>query len=147
MNRFLKTAVLSAAVAATTLAVIPGAQARDRWHHRDRDRGGEIVAAGVIGLATGALIAGAANSQPRYYSVPPPRYYEPQDSYYYDDSPRYYRPAPVRRVVVPAYSAGYDLEPWSPEWYRYCENRYRSFDPRSGTFVGYDGVQRFCAAN
>ena len=31
--------------------------------------------------------------------------------------------------------------------HRYCSDRYRSFDPNTGTFVGYDGVRRFCEAN
>jgi hypothetical protein len=27
---------------------------------------------------------------------------------------------------------------------RYCYDRYRSFDGRSGTYVGYDGMRHFC---
>lgn len=50
--------------------------------------------------------------------------------------PRYYAPAP--RPV----RAG--LRPWSRSWYEYCANRYRSFDARTGTFVGYDGRRHFC---
>ena len=57
----------------------------------------------------------------------------PYYSYYngngYYNQPRYVRGA---------------LEPWSREWFRYCESRYRSFDPGSGTFVGYDGREHFC---
>jgi hypothetical protein len=34
--------------------------------------------------------------------------------------------------------------PWTPAWYAYCRNKYRSFDPRSGTFLGYDGHRHFC---
>lgn len=34
--------------------------------------------------------------------------------------------------------------PWSPEWYRYCDNKYRSFNPRTGYFLGYDGEYHFC---
>jgi hypothetical protein len=33
----------------------------------------------------------------------------------------------------------YASPPWTREWYDYCANRYRSFDPRSGRFIGYDG--------
>ncbi|WP_439814717.1 BA14K family protein [Zavarzinia sp. CC-PAN008] len=43
----------------------------------------------------------------------------------------------------PAYSGG-GYAPGSQEWYQYCSQRYRSFDPNSGTFVGYDGVRRPC---
>ncbi|GLS32151.1 BA14K-like protein [Mesorhizobium albiziae] len=132
MNRFLKTAVLAAALGATTLAAMPTAQAGDNWRrHRSN---GDAVAAGVIGLAAGALIGGAL-AQPRY-----------REPVYYDD---YYEPAPVRRYNYvrtyeePRYVRRY-AEPWSREWYRYCSSRYRSFDPDTGTFVGYDGRERFC---
>ncbi len=50
-----------------------------------------------------------------------------------------------KEVYVNDYAGG--LEPWSPEWYDYCSDRYRSFSPRSGTFVGYDGREHFCTAN
>jgi hypothetical protein len=33
---------------------------------------------------------------------------------------------------------------WSPEWYDYCNGKYKSFDAKSGYFTGYDGVQHFC---
>ena len=35
-------------------------------------------------------------------------------------------------------------EPWSPEWYDYCRSKFRSFDERSGTFLGFDGQRHFC---
>ena len=35
-------------------------------------------------------------------------------------------------------------EPWSPEWYDYCRAKFRSFDDRNGTFLGYDGQRHFC---
>ena len=34
--------------------------------------------------------------------------------------------------------------PWSPGWYRYCSSKYRSFNPHTGYFVGYDGRHHFC---
>jgi hypothetical protein len=49
-----------------------------------------------------------------------------------NSGPRYYR--------EPAY--GHAVR--SPEWYRYCAARYRSFDPRSGTFQPYNGPRRLC---
>jgi hypothetical protein len=30
------------------------------------------------------------------------------------------------------------------EWLAYCSNRYRSFDPASGTYLGYDGQRHPC---
>ncbi|MCX5497014.1 BA14K family protein [Kaistia dalseonensis] len=57
---------------------------------------GAAVAAGVIGLAAGAMIAGAAN----------------QDRYNNNVS--------------------------------YCSQRYRSYNPNTGTYTGYDGRQHPC---
>ena len=54
------------------------------------------------------------------------------------------RYAPVRaRAPEPVYRAG-PIEPWTDEWFEWCTNRYRSFNPRTGTFTGYDGVKYFC---
>lgn len=38
------------------------------------------------------------------------------------------------------------LEPWSAEWKAYCSERYRTFDPRKGTYHGVDGRDHFCVA-
>lgn len=143
MNRFLKTAVLSLAVGATTLATLPAAQAGEwRRNHRQHRGDGDLVAAGILGLAVGALAVGAL-------SDPGPRYYD--DGPVYVDPP--YRPRPVRRYVERRYVepdvvyANGALDPWTPEWYQYCDSRYRSFNARTGTFTGYDGAQHFCVAN
>ena len=61
--------------------------------------------------------------EPEYEAVP-----------VYRAPPRYY--APVR--------AG--IEPWTPQWQRYCSYRYRTFDPGTGTFIGNDGREHFCTA-
>lgn len=77
----------------------------------------------IGGIAAGALIAGAiANSNRRNYG-PPPGYYAPP-------------PPPVSYRYAPP--------PWSPEWYNYCSQKYRSFDPQSGTYQPYNGPRRFC---
>lgn len=135
MNRVFRTAILSAAVAAMTLTAFSSANARDwRRYHGHHSHRGDALAAGVVGLAAGALIAGAL-------SAPRPAYAD--DGYIYDDGyydqPRYVRRAPVR--------VGYAMEPWTREWFRYCSDRYRSFNARTGTFTGYDGQQHFCNAN
>jgi hypothetical protein len=44
--------------------------------------------------------------------------------------PAYYAPAPV-------YGGGGD-------WLAYCSSKYRSFDPASGTYLGYDGYRHPC---
>ena len=131
---FYKAAILAFATVATIAAPMAGASARDRgWHgpryHHHHGRGGDAVAAGVIGLAAGALI-GSALSQP---AEPRVIYEEPiRDDRYYPHAPASYRGG---------------LEPWSPEWRDYCSRRYRSFDQRSGTYRGYDGRDHFCQAD
>ena len=78
--------------------------------------GGNAVAAGIIGLGVGALIGSALTPRTVYVAPPPPRY------------------APV----------AYGPQPWSPDWYSYCYSRYRTFNPNTGNFVGYDGYEHFC---
>lgn len=137
----LKKTILGAVLAATALATAP-ANAQEwrrmhgghhwhgsHWNHggwhgrRWHDNHGDAVAAGIAGLALGAIVAGALSDREPIYDSPPPRL-----------QPRYY-----------AYEGG--LRPWTRAWYRYCENRYRTFDPGSGTFIGNDGREHFCVAN
>lgn len=163
MRTLIRNAVLSAAIAATTLAAMPAANAGERWHgHGPRtdhvvrkDNTGAIVAAGVLGLAVGALIANAnqpaAHRQPvvhpNPYLQPRPRperdYFPPRPVQhghygYHDGHGRHDHYRPVRNT--------WSAEPWTPEWYRYCSSRYRSFDARTGTYRGYDGRSHFCVA-
>jgi hypothetical protein len=62
---------------------------------------GAAAAAGVAGLAAGAIIGGAIASQ---------------------------NAAPAR----------------GDSWLAYCSAKYRSFDPASGTYLGYDGRRHVC---
>jgi BA14K-like protein len=78
----------------------PGYYGRPYGYYR-RDYGG-AAAAGVAGLAAGALIGGAIASQ-----------------------------------QAPAYGA-------APNTVAYCSQRYRSYDPASGTYLGYDGLRHPC---
>ncbi|TLX17276.1 BA14K family protein [Rhizobium sp. MHM7A] len=93
-----------------------------RRHHDGRRNRDDDLAIGILGLAAGAIIGGAIVDDRRY--EPPPRFRPPVREYHY----------------------GF-IRPWSPEWYRWCSNRYRSFDPRTGTFIATDGVLQFCDAN
>ncbi|MFP1632323.1 BA14K family protein [Zhengella sp. ZM62] len=109
-----------------------------RRSHRNRDA---AIVAGIAGLAIGAMIA---DSYTRSRAVP---YDDRYDDFAPARDPGYYPPAPARNpdvVYAPRQAGG--AEPWSREWYRYCENRYRSFDAGSGTFMGYDGKRHFCVA-
>ena len=86
----------------------------------------------IIGGSTGA-VGGALASGPEWQRA--------YDRAFEDCMDRY---APVRaRAPEPVYRAG-PIEPWTDEWFEWCTNRYRSFNPRTGTFTGYDGVKYFC---
>jgi hypothetical protein len=85
-----------------------------RW--RGHGGGGAGLAAGLAaGLIIGGLVAA-----PRYYGEPYP--------YYNGYAPGYAGPI------------GYG----APGWEAYCFSRYRSFDPVSGTYLGYDGRRHHC---
>lgn len=72
------------------------------------------IAAGVVGLAAGAIVGGALASRERRVII--------------------YDTAPAR--------AG--LRPWTPAWYAHCARKYRSFDAETGHYLGYDGRYHFC---
>lgn len=150
MNRFIRNLVLSTAVAAASLSPVASAVAepwraphsRDRWDHRHHGDGGSragvAIGAGILGLAVGALIANSANPA----DVDGGRYDDRRD-------PDYFPGAPVRRPHVVRYGEDYEggLQPWSRAWFRYCEDRYRTFDADTGTFRGTDGRDHFCVAS
>ena len=102
-------------------------------------RSGRNLAIGAaIGLGAAAIIAGS-HRRNHYYDYgyqPRPYYYAPPRRTYY------YSPPPVAYVPAPAYA--YAPAPWTPAWYNYCSGRYRSFDPRSGTFQPYNGPRKLC---
>ena len=146
MNRFAKTAVLGLATAAAAFATVSQASAEHRRQHRIND---EALILGALGLATGALIIGSMNNDRRDPRViyNEPDYIDPDVDYYPEQpGPRVIRP-PLRHPKVVRYldyEASY--EPWSREWFRYCSNRYRSFNADTGTYRGYDGRDHFCVA-
>ena len=87
--------------------------------------GGGGGGAFLPGLAAGAIIGGAIASQgygPGYYA-PGPAYY---DNGYDDDAV----------AVAPA--------PGGDDAVAYCMQTYRSYDPRSGTYMGNDGYRHPC---
>ena len=90
---------------------------QNNYYYRRGNSGVNALGAGLLGFGVGAIVGSALTPREVYVAPPPPR---------------------------PVYRAGYGPEPWSPDWYSYCYSRYRSFNPNSGTFVGYDGYERFC---
>lgn len=93
---------------------------RHYHHHYHRGGGGNALGAGLLGFGIGAIVGSALTPREVYVAPPPP------------PRPTYYTPA------------GYGPPPWTPDWYTYCYSRYRTFDPNSGTFIGYDGYEHFC---
>ncbi len=92
-----------------------------RWRGHGGRGGGWGGAA--AGFAAGAIIGGIIASQQGYgYGYGPGPYYGPAYG------PGYY-PAPV-------YGGG------DPEGY--CMSRFRSYDPASGTYMGFDGMRHPC---
>ena len=91
---------------------------RDWSRHRRHGFGGFGA-----GFAAGALIGSA----PYYYGYSDPNYY---DDYAYDDG--YYGDT---YAAAPTYGGG-DAQS--------CAMQYRSYDPASGTYLGYDGLRHPC---
>ena len=132
--RFTKAIAAALALSVGALTFAGTAEAGDRRHHRSDI---SPFATGAIGFAAGAIL-GSALSQPRPYAQPGYYYSEPR--YYYEPAPVYVAPRPV--YVQPRYT--YAAEPWTEAWYASCNARYRSFNPQTGYFVGYDGQYHFC---
>jgi hypothetical protein len=92
---------------------------------RYRGRGWGGGAGLGLGLAAGALLGGAiaAGASPYYYGP----------GYYYGGPAYYPAPGPV---VVDPYDGG--------DAVAYCMQRFKSYDPASGTYLGYDGFRHPC---
>ena len=144
MNRSTKIIVAALMTAATPLFVAPAGAApmssplglqnaasspvetvQYRWR-----RGGWVGPA-VAGAIIGGAIIGA--TRPYGYGYGYGAY---DNSYAY--APGYaYGPGYRRGYVVgPAYAAGDDIA--------YCQQRFRSYDVASGTYLGYDGMRHPC---
>jgi hypothetical protein len=110
---------------------------RQGYAHNDRhDNGVGLGVAAGAALATGAIIGGALNQgyDQGYYqdSVPDDTYVysDPGPSYVYSD------PAPVYDAAPQVADEGDSVA--------YCQRTYRSYDPASGTYLGYDGLRHPC---
>jgi hypothetical protein len=102
-----------------------------QWRGRGWGGRGWGLGGAAAGLAAGAIVGGAiAATQPWYGYGYAPGYY----GYGYGYGPGYsYDPG--------YYSYGY---PAGGRDVAYCEQRYRSYDPASGTYLGYDGLRHPC---
>ena len=99
-----------------------------QWRHRGWRGGGWGIGAGLLG---GAIIGGMLAS-PYYYGAGPYGGYYGSGPYggYYGSGP-YYGGAP-----------GYVAPPG--DGVAYCTQRFRSYDPGSGTYLGFDGLRHPC---
>jgi hypothetical protein len=98
--------------------------------------GGRGAAIGaIIGSGTGAVIAAEGQRRGAYW--------------YHNNGCYAQRPDGSFVVVSPAYCGGPAYAPPPPravagDAVAYCMQRYRSYDPASGTYMGYDGIRRPC---
>jgi MFS family permease len=111
----MRTKITAGVLALAIAAVAASATTADAQRWRHRHHGGWGWGAGA-GFAAGALLGGALASRPYYGS-----------RYYYND-PGYY-------AAVPGPSGSADA---------YCAQRFKSYDPASGTYLGYDGIRHPC---
>lgn len=159
---------IAALSAVTIFAFAPGeasaqsrgecdAYARD-WANRHTNTGGNVVSGAIGGAVIGGIIGGATGGGKRIgqgaaigggvgaatglggSSVAWDRNYRRAFRRCMDGENVRYREEPRRQAP----RRGGRYEPWSPAWYDYCEQRYRSFNPQTGYFTTYGGEKRFC---
>lgn len=164
-GKILRSSILGMAAALLLVSGTHTSDAGSYWHRN----GSGIAAAGIIGFAAGAVI-GSALSGPRYYGgygyYAPRAYYAPRVYFApraYPVAPRYHAPVYPDRsygyvnrssgtviaphAPVPVYNRApvrYRPAQWSPEWIAYCSRKYKSFNPRTGTYTAYSGRVRRC---
>ena len=97
------------------------------WHHGNRGVGAAIGFG--AGVAIGSALAAPYYGYGPYYPGP---YYS--GAYY----PAPYYPGPGPYAAAPAYSGAGEGDAG------YCAQRFRSYDPSSGTYLGYDGQRHPC---
>jgi hypothetical protein len=99
---------------------VPAAAETVQWRGWGWGLGAGIVAGAIVGSA----IASGPYGYGPYYGPGP--YYAPPPAVYGAPGP-VYGPAPVAGNAV-----------------AYCSQRFRSYDPASGTYLGFDGLRHPC---
>jgi len=88
----------------------------------------------AVGLTTGAIVGAAVSDGPVYV--------EPGDTYYTGPGGRVM--SRNDGVVVSDVPGAGGYAPFSPGWVDYCSSKYRSFNPQTGMYLGYDGYRHYC---
>jgi len=121
-------------------------------------RGGNGWGAGAAGFAAGAVVGGAIAANNGYYGGPG---YYGNDGYYADggygyDAPDYAYGAPAYGYQDPGYVQGAPMVQGraadesdvtvtgSNDSVSYCEQTFKSYNPSTGTYLGYDGQRHSC---
>jgi len=105
----------------------PG-QFRHQQHGYGRGHDNGIGLGVGAALVTGAIIGGAMEQNQGYYPV---------ESYPAESDPTYSDQGPL-------YDEGGALVANDGGSVAYCQQTYRSYDPASGTYLGYDGMRHAC---
>ncbi len=120
---------LTMAVAAPTASFAQG----HGWHGGGWHGGGWGGGGFIPGAVAGAIIGGAIATAPYGYG-------------YYGGGPGYYAPG----YYGQGYDEGYDgpvvagPQAGGGDDVAYCMQTYRSYNPRTGTYLGYDGYRHAC---
>jgi hypothetical protein len=126
------TTTASAMPVADALAIkkaAPAAIESVQWRRGWGWRGGGGWGGAAAGFVAGAVV-GSALTAPYYYGYGPRPYY-PQPYYYEPPAPVYGPPGPGYGAPVADAAA-------------YCAQRFKSWDPATGTYLGYDGLRHPC---
>jgi hypothetical protein len=111
----MKTTAAIAALVLAAASVMAVTPADAQWHHHFHGRHGHFHGGGgLAGFAAGAILGGVLAAQEPYY----------------------YGPVYGPPVYGPPVYDGNGVA--------YCESRFKSYDPASGTYLGYDGYRHSC---
>lgn len=83
------------------------------------------------------------NRHGKRYSQRRPGYNHRYGNYYYS-SPWWIGPSIGFALTVPGYGGGYGYGYGGGGHVEWCLNRFRSYDPASDTYLGYDGYRHRC---
>ena len=132
----------SATPVADALAIknaVPASVETVQWRRGWGWRGGGWGWGGAAaGFVAGAVVGSALTAPPYYYGYGPyypGPYYGPPPAVVYGAPP----PAAYGAPPPAAYGAPVAGDPAA-----YCAQRFKSYDPATGTYLGYDGVRHPC---